>query len=396
MKILFLGYVVSPSEADKYKGASVAGNKMQWNIISHLSRMGNDITCVSLTPHASFPKENYLVQEHNEDMLVNNCKTINPAYVNIPVLKQIMQIAGVMRNAYKYLKKNPEAIVLCYNLSVHIGIPFMFLKRKFVQTQFACIVADLPLKDDFSRRGLYAIFSKIGEELWRRNLKKCNKYIVLNENAVRQYIGNKPYIVVEGGVDEEDICDNYEIYPDEIHDKKKHIIFAGALVEYNGILELIDAMNCVNDKNIVLDIYGSGILEDEVKKRIITKDNVVFHGRVSNKQVINAQRNAWLIIATRHPEDPITKVTFPSKTFEILLSETPFLSTKLDCYLKEYSKYMFFIENNSSVGIAEAINKLSVSDYAELKQKAIEARKFVLREKLWNVQVKKIKEFIAK
>ena len=40
---------------------------------------------------------------------------------------------------------------------------------------------------------------------------------------------------------------------------------AGALTEYNGILNLIEAMEILSKKDIILDIYGSGYLENIVK-----------------------------------------------------------------------------------------------------------------------------------
>mgnify|MGYP005780732795 CR=1 FL=1 len=36
-KIVYLGYLVSPEEANIASGASVAGNKMQWNIVKNLA-----------------------------------------------------------------------------------------------------------------------------------------------------------------------------------------------------------------------------------------------------------------------------------------------------------------------------------------------------------------------
>ena len=36
-KIVYLGYVVTPEEANHASGASVAGNKMQWNVIKKFS-----------------------------------------------------------------------------------------------------------------------------------------------------------------------------------------------------------------------------------------------------------------------------------------------------------------------------------------------------------------------
>lgn len=52
-KIVYLGYVVTPEEANHASGASVAGNKMQWNVIKNLAlRKDVEITCITVTPLA--------------------------------------------------------------------------------------------------------------------------------------------------------------------------------------------------------------------------------------------------------------------------------------------------------------------------------------------------------
>ena len=197
MNILFLGYVVDPAEAEKYNGISVAGNKMQWNIISNLSKLNSNITCISLAPHASFPKEKILMQHFRKILYSSSFSYINPSYFNVPFIKQLSQIMGVFIQAYKHLKNNPDSIVILYNLSIHIGIPFNVIRKIFPKHDYVCIVADLPLIDDYSRRGFYSFFTRLGAENWCNNLKKCDKFIALNENAVKPYIDNKPYIIID-------------------------------------------------------------------------------------------------------------------------------------------------------------------------------------------------------
>ena len=57
-KLVYLGYVVSPEEANRVTGASVAGNKMQWNVVKNLSKYDDiELICVVISPLAAFPKE---------------------------------------------------------------------------------------------------------------------------------------------------------------------------------------------------------------------------------------------------------------------------------------------------------------------------------------------------
>ena len=114
----------------------------------------------------------------------------------------------------------------------------------------------------------------------------------------------------------------------------------------------------------------------------------------SNEEVMKTQKEAWLLINPRIVDDPIAQVTFPSQTFEYLLSATPVLTTKLNGYGVEYRKYMFFSESDSPDSLAKAISDIRATSMLSLKQKADDAKTFIIEEKSWRYQCKKIAEFI--
>ena len=94
-------------------------------------------------------------------------------------------------------------------------------------------------------------------------------------------------------------------------------------------------------------------------------------------------------------EDPIARVTFPSKIFEYMISGTPVLTTKLNGFTEEYYDKMFFVDENSPSVLAEKISELAKMDGKELQIKAAEARKFVMEKKNWQCQTEKIYRFLA-
>ena len=66
-KIVYLGYVVNPQEANEASGASVAGNKMQWNIVKHLAQYEDiEMTCVTISPLAVFPHDKKFFYKKSE------------------------------------------------------------------------------------------------------------------------------------------------------------------------------------------------------------------------------------------------------------------------------------------------------------------------------------------
>ena len=66
-KLIYLGYVIDPKKAGNYAGVSIAGNKMQWNVLRCLSMQGVfDIECLSITPMAVFPKQKKIWQKQEK------------------------------------------------------------------------------------------------------------------------------------------------------------------------------------------------------------------------------------------------------------------------------------------------------------------------------------------
>ena len=97
-KIVYLGYVVPPEEANSTSGASVAGNKMQWNIVKNLSLVeGVEVTCVTVTPLAAYPREKQIYQKYEKEELFPGVISHRVSYCNLPVIKQIWQIMSVYR-----------------------------------------------------------------------------------------------------------------------------------------------------------------------------------------------------------------------------------------------------------------------------------------------------------
>ncbi len=392
-KVVFLGYVVSPEEANVASGASVAGNKMQWNLIKNLSQNEDiNISCVTVAPRAVFPHDHKLYLKKEREELFPNVVSYRVSYCNLPIIKQLWQIFSVYRTAKKIVKQEVADIVFCFNLFPQIGVPMRWLKKKFKKIETVCLLADLPIDDNTQRKGISVWLRSFMERSTWKSMKKCDKYIVLNKHVIEKYLPEKPYIVVEGGVSEEDV----EKYSNLVHrGNEKNILYCGALTEYNGILNLIQAMELLEDKNVYLDIYGSGYLEEEVKEAAVNNDKIRYFGRVSNKEVMKEQKEAWLLINPRIVSDSIAQVTFPSKTFEYMLSGTPVLSTKLNGYSDEYFEYLFVAEQDDAIGLSDAINDILSKSNKELTKKAEGARRFILEKKSWKKQVELIAGFIG-
>ena len=290
--------------------------------------------------------------------------------------------------AKRELYKKPDAVILTFNLFPQIGIPMRLLKRRFPESTTCCLLADLPIDDKTDRGGLSKLLRHVFDWSTIKSMKACENYIVLNSYVAEKYLPAKPYIVVDGGIEEDEI--QIQKANKSAH---KNVLFSGALTEYNGIARLLEAMKLVQHEDVVLDIYGDGYLEKKVEQAAKTMKNVCYHGKVENTVILEKQREAWLLINPRVINDPISRVTFPSKTFEYLLSGTPVLSTRLNGYGNEYEGKLFFSDSDSPEALAKAIDEIAELDPLQLELIAKDAREFVIREKTWKSQTKKVMDF---
>jgi glycosyltransferase involved in cell wall biosynthesis len=251
-------------------------------------------------------------------------------------------------------------------------------------------LADLPFDDNPDRKGFSKFLRNIFDSSTWRSMHKCDAFITLNEASMRTYLPNKPYIIVDGGINPDEFAEKECVWTG----KEKNVIYTGALVDYSGIMNLIKALPLVKDENIVLDIYGSGPLQSDIEKIAAENRRIRFHGSVDNKTAMKAQQSAWLLANPRPVNSEIAKVTFPSKIFEYLMSERPVMTTRLNGFSKDYDELLYWIDGETPEEIAACINKISAEDTETRLARARSAREHLLKNKTWQINAAKIYKFI--
>ena len=388
MKILFLGYAVNAQCAEHLSGASIAGNKMQLNILKNLVNEVNELKVLTILPFAPFPKDKILWSKHGYMHIEECIEAESIPFLNIPIVKQVFQIICLYVIACRYADQH--TVVLTFNMFPQVGIPAVWLKKKF-HCQVVSVLADLPVDDNYQRKGVARLLRKMFEKITCKNISEVDKLIVLNKTAREEYAPNTAYMVMEGGVNPEEFK---KLSKRTKEFQKKKIVYSGSLAEYSGISELVEAMNFVINKEICLEIYGDGVLKEYIQKKALENPLIHYYGRISNKESLDIQSQAWLLVNPRPIDDPVARVTFPSKIFEYMMSGTPILSTKLNGFSKDYYDKMFFAEDNNPKELARWINYIDTIPTEKLEEKAELARQFVVESKNWKKQVHKMINFI--
>lgn len=391
-KIIFAGYAISEMEALKASGVSIAGNKMQLNILHELSKYDDLIIYpITIYPCASYPKDSKLIYRKKNINLWENQQSTQLGFINLPIVKQACQIWEMYCEIKKQLRNMPDAQILSFNMYPQVGTPLRWMNKKY-DVDVTAILADLPIDIKNNRRGISKVLMSVFNLQTKKNIKSLYRAIVLNANAAEQYLSDQKYVVVEGGVHVQENTSK-SILIKSYAERKKIIVYSGALVEYNGVQNLIKAMEMVHE-DVILRIYGDGPLKPYVECVAKEKSNIEYMGKVSNTEMLGIQKEAYLLINPRPVNDPISQVTFPSKILEYLMSGTVVLSTKMSGFTDAYLDKMILTDDDAR-SMAKKIDESMRIPFDKMNDMAVKAYKFVTEEKNWKKQGKKIHDFLV-
>lgn len=392
MQLLYLGYAVNRNLEKQIKGISVAGNKMQVNLLKALvTKIGDALRAISVYPMAAYPTGSDLVISQRCETVLSEpeLKTHIPFILNIPFVKNIFEMFSTYRLAKKLYKEKPFDKIIMFNAFPATAWAGLRLKKKY-GCELICLLADLPIDDSIHTTGLKKYLRNRLDAYTKMAIRQMDKLIVLNKEAAHLYAPDVPYMVMEGAVDSEDVKPfAYKTA------QRKNVLFTGSLQKYNGIVELIGAAKLLKDSDVEFDIYGKGEYQQYVEEAAQKYAHIHYGGLCSNDKIMKIQQESFLLINPRPVDDFIAKVTFPSKMFEYMTSGTPVLTTRLNGFLEEYYDTMFFIDDNSPQSIADAIVEVVKTNEQELSEKALLAYNLVTQKKNWDVQTSNIIGFIS-
>lgn len=289
-------------------------------------------------------------------------------------------------------RKNKAIVCDVLNISICIG---SLLASKIIGLKSVGIMTDMPglMINNVSGTKKWKI-KKLIPIINKSYLSSYSSYVFLTEQMNIINNKNKPYIIMEGLVDEK-ITNEISIVNDKQIKDKRILLYAGGLHERYGLRLLTEAFMKLNDNNIELHLYGDGPFVKELLNKYCKKDKrIIYHGVVNNEDVVKAELEAALLINPRPTKEEFTQYSFPSKNMEYMVSGTPVLTTKLPGMPKEYYQFVYLFDDETVDGFAETImSVLSLSEEERLK-KGIESKKFVLERKNNVCQAKRIIELI--
>lgn len=304
-------------------------------------------------------------------------------FVNVKYIRQIMVYIAAQRKIRRWIRQNPNGVIICDILNYSLFRAVSTLNRKNVK--LIGIVTDLP---EILSNG------NISKRIIRHNrmIAECDGLVLLAEemtNKINPY--NKPYIVMEG------FCDikmqNSKNVLENKYDKKV-VLYAGLLHKKYGIENLTKAFVAANIPNSELHIYGTGDFEEELKEIVKKCDNVKYFGTKDNAYVVDEQLKATLLVNPRPTNEEFVKYSFPSKNMEYVVSGTPMLTTDLPSMPKEYKNHCFVLNGYDINSIETALKEVLSMSKEELHDFGANAKNWILQNKNNVVQTQKVMNFV--
>jgi glycosyltransferase involved in cell wall biosynthesis len=400
-KVVLVGYAIPDSDFrritqhDLYP--QVQGTKLMWRLIKGFeAAAGCSIDLIGSAPASDYPRNPQIFFGYKKWSHCLNARDETIPFINIILFKHATRFISSMLVVFKWLienrKENNKHIIVYVMHS-----PFLFAAiaaKLFFRIRVTLISIDMPA---FMNIGI-----KTG--VIRNSAKKLDAIIMIAASklmdglvVVTRHAGDvlgrltTRKLVVEGAVELDDFPENHGEKTTS-QSGKKIVMFSGALV---GIEILLSAFKLVDDPNILLYISGRGPMKGDVVAAAKADNRIHYLGFLPAESLAEKMCQATVFINVRSAETPFIKYSFPSKLLEYMAFGRPTITTALPGIPDEYHKFLYLILEESPEYIARLITEICFKSELELGHFGRKARDFVMKEKNYLIQGKRLYDFIC-
>jgi glycosyltransferase involved in cell wall biosynthesis len=395
--VAFVGAIDSDGRHGGTPAYSPAGTLFQERLLAGLAAAGVEVSQVfAVRPLPSYPADRRLLLPSGRTMLLERFGVALLPFVNLGPLKPVTAGASLLPRLMHWLRarRDVRASVITYNVTNPPGLATVLAARLSGAKAFA-VVADVQVPG----AGLVpdTFFRRLEFRLQARTLPLFDGLIVLTERIARDFAPRVPYLVLEGAVPEGLI----ETAPREPNsrvpggDDLFTLMYAGGLSELKGIPLLLDAFSRLPGPEYRLWITGAGPLQATVERAAANDARITFWGFPPYGEVLAMYQRASLLVNPHSSTEASARYLFPSKLIEYLASGTPVLSTRSTPEIeREYGSVLYTIARDSGEELADAVRRVAALPVGERRALGAQAREFVLREKTWEVQGRRVARFV--
>ncbi len=378
---------------------SIAAEHFQMSLIDGFVRNDVDFSVISFPMLPSFPQryKKLYTQETDYDYDGRIVGKMH-SFCSLPLIKDYsirFRLRHAVRNwIKKNISGNEQFAVITYTPTSYLIEAVSPLKKHYHNMLLATVVTEL-VDFTYMAKANQTFLKSLQQKRERKrvwaNYPNIDKYVLLTkqmEERIPQAVGNS--MIVEG---------IYSGTPYSVRSEfktEKTVVYTGALQEYVGIKELVDAFMLIKDPELRLVICGHGSSANYIKERARIDKRIYFKGPVKRDEAVELQARASVLVNPRMPSQDFTKYSFPSKTMEYLASGTPVIGYMLPGIPEEYREHLYVPNEASVKGLSDKITEVLHLDKLALIEHASKAQDFILQNKTAEKQVKRIIEFLEK
>ena len=373
--IISLGYMWFPCES---------GTSRFYDIAMTFVNAGYDVECIT-TGFQHFKKA-----PRDKQLILSQGYPFKITFIDVPPYKRNIDIRRVLSNraASQNLKKYLLNHIQKYDV-VYVAIPannIAAMVTSVCKEYCVPVVVDIEdlwpeamsmvIKNNFLRKILLYSFERDAETTYRNADGIIGTSEDYTERAFRNRDKNIPAKTVYVGCNLAEFDAGVEKYSDDIEKNKGQfwVTYAGSISTSYDIKTLIDAGYMLRDKNVHVQILGTGSLKDELEKYSQDMDNIHFWGFTPYPKMAAVLSKSDVVVNSFVKGAPQSIV---NKVGDYLASGKPMINTlenPVFCKLVEKNNIGINVEPENVKQLAEVIEKYMVNNDKQGKNARILAK----------------------
>ena len=320
--------------------AEQSANIFQRKLISGIKKNGIEYKIISAPFIGAYPMR--FKKSRFRGFAVNSLDYEYVPFNNVWGIRNFSRAAALKRAIKDYFNHESEEELLILVYCPHS--PFLeaatYAKKLKPKSKICLVVPDLPqyMNLDEKGRGLYDFFKKYDIRHMERFIAEVDSFVLLTEPMKDVLkVGNRPYIVVEGIVEEDQFSAHFEMPNDGL----KRIVYTGKMNEKFGIKNLVDAFMRIEDPDYRLILCGDGDARGYVEEMSKVDGRIEYKGMVTAVEAKKYIESADVLVNPRPNNEEYTKYSFPSKNIEYLMTGKPVVAYMLDGMPDIYESFLF-------------------------------------------------------
>ena len=262
-------------------------------------------------------------------------------------MRFFLDILHYATHVYKNTKSGDILIIDNYELIYVLALCYCRLRARRNP-----IILEYEDGKHLTDKGVYLWMSRLAEMLAKPLVGAA---ILATPGLTERLPKGLPFEIVPGILNDEII---YNSLPK--NSEPVHIIYSGSLDSARGAALLLDYLKSDQiQSNTIFHITGQGAYAEEFAKVAAQQtDKIIFHGCVSREELTVIQKKCHYGLNLQISDDPISQVTYPSKTFDYLNSGLGIVSTKAAAVDKVLGNIPVYLETETSQGLGNVISKI--------------------------------------